>query len=170
MHEEILANIIRREGTKFTNHPRDRGGPTKFGITLRTLRQHKRRATASDVQALTHREAEDIYRADYIAPFEWIKDEFLLDLVVDAAVHHGVRRSTKWLQLAAGTAADGRIGPKTKRAVNRANNRSLSAIFLMIRQNFLMSLMIKPSQAQFARGWHNRLAKQVREWTVRWLR
>ena len=34
--KEIIDGIIKREGG-YVDHPADRGGPTKFGITLATL-------------------------------------------------------------------------------------------------------------------------------------
>ena len=33
----LINEIINREGRKFTNLPADKGGPTKFGITQKTL-------------------------------------------------------------------------------------------------------------------------------------
>jgi lysozyme family protein len=62
--DTILDEIIRREGG-YVNHPADRGGPTKYGITAQTLgrwRKLDRPATATEVKALTETEARAIYR------------------------------------------------------------------------------------------------------------
>lgn len=35
--DDIISDIIRAEGTAYTNDPRDSGGPTKYGITQAAL-------------------------------------------------------------------------------------------------------------------------------------
>ena len=35
----IIKEIIRREGG-YVNHPNDRGGPTKYGVTHKTLSRY----------------------------------------------------------------------------------------------------------------------------------
>jgi lysozyme family protein len=106
MVESIIDDIIRREGG-FVNHPNDRGGPTKYGITAKTLgswRQLGRVATRSEVAALIKAEAREIYRQRYIvAPgFDAITHAALQALLVDAGVHSGPRRAVRWLQEALG--------------------------------------------------------------------
>ncbi len=67
---DIISDILRREGDRYTNHPADRGGPTKYGITLLTLAAYRDAmnaggehpsATAADVERLTEVEARAIY-------------------------------------------------------------------------------------------------------------
>jgi lysozyme family protein len=61
----MIHDVIRREGG-FVDHPADRGGPTKFGITQKTLsRALGRQATTEDVRRLTREIAAEIYRRTY---------------------------------------------------------------------------------------------------------
>ncbi len=53
-HRRIIDAILEREGDTYTNHPKDRGGPTKYGITRATLSAWRGvSVTAKDVKALT---------------------------------------------------------------------------------------------------------------------
>lgn len=88
--DQILDRILAAEGTTFTDDPRDGGGPTKYGITLNTLREWRRQpVTKDDVRQLTEAEARDIYRARYIAPFAAVDPEHKPQ-VVDIAVNSGI--------------------------------------------------------------------------------
>ena len=164
--EAILDEILRREGG-FVDHPADRGGPTKFGITAKTLGEWRglgRPATPDEVRALIEPEARAIYRQRYIpAPgLDAVKDPRLLALLVDAAVHSGPKRAVQWLQTALGVAADGLIGPKTRAALSAADPRPLSAKVLAARLRHLGRLITAdPAQAAFAAGWMNRIAEFV---------
>ncbi len=164
--DTILGDIIRREGG-YVNHPADRGGPTKFGITAQTLgawRKLGRAATAAEVQALTETEARAIYRQQYItAPgFEVITHPELLGLLVDSGVHSGPKRAVQWLQAALGVAADGIIGPKTRAALAAVDQGALYSKVLGQRMRYLGRLITNdPRQAAFAAGWANRMAEFV---------
>lgn len=88
--QPILNDILRREGG-YVNHPADRGGPTKYGITASTLgewRKLGRTATEEEVQALTEQEARQIYFTNYVQRpgLDVIQDQKLLGLLVDTAV------------------------------------------------------------------------------------
>ncbi len=137
--EEILEGILRREGG-FVDHPADKGGPTKFGITQRTLGAWRQKAvTRDEVQALTKTEALEIYRERYIAPFEGEIVPTLLPQVIDIAVLHGV-----------GTAK--RMVEKLKRE-GRLSNRGLlgeriDLVAEIVKQN--------PEQRVFLKGWLRR--------------
>lgn len=127
--ESIIAEILRKEGSAYTNNPADSGGPTKFGITLATLTKYRNRhTTAEDVMALTVHEARDIYRQRYVADPGYLP---VLDVspaigaeLVDTAVNAGVGRATEFLQRLLNAlnrqgkdypdiAADGDCGPAT---------------------------------------------------------
>jgi len=62
--DEITAEIVKREGG-YVNDPDDPGGPTKYGVTIHTLRRIRGRATIADVKALTVADAVEIYKRHY---------------------------------------------------------------------------------------------------------
>jgi lysozyme family protein len=139
MVEEILDAIILREGG-FVDHPKDKGGPTKWGITLRTLAAWRQAPqTVDDVRKLSKEEAKEIYRERYISPFEGEVPEEVFPQVVDIGVHHGV-----------GTA---------KRMVERLKReKRLSNKGLLEERLDLMAEIVKsnPDQRAFLKGWLRR--------------
>lgn len=166
MVESIINDIIRREGG-FINHPNDRGGPTKYGITAKTLgnwRQLGRLATSNEVTALTETEAREIYRHRYIIVpgFDAISHLALQVLLVDAGVHSGPQKAVRWLQEALGVTVDGVIGPKTRAALAATDQSKLYSKVLAARLRHLGRLITKdPEQSVFAAGWMNRMAEFV---------
>ena len=161
---DIVSEILRREGSKYTNDPSDRGGPTKYGITLSTLtRWRGRPCVAREVETLTEEEARRIYVAMYVeAPgFGRIQNEALRCLMVDCGVNHGPSRAVQWLQQAVGVGQDGILGRETAVAVNSADPRGVFAKVLCTRMRFYEDLDDQPGQARFDMGWTNRCCEFV---------
>jgi lysozyme family protein len=137
--EEILDEILRREGG-FVDHPKDKGGPTKWGVTLRTLEAWRQAPQTIDhVRQLSKEEAKDIYRERYIAPFEGDIVPTLLPQVVDIGVLHGV-----------GTA---KLMVKKLKGVGRLTN-----LGLLEERLDLIAEIVKnnPDQRVFLKGWLRR--------------
>jgi lysozyme family protein len=63
----LIEDVIEREGD-YTNHPADRGGPTRFGITEAVARAH---GYAGAMARLPRDEAAAIYRRLY-----WLRPRF----------------------------------------------------------------------------------------------
>lgn len=163
--DTLLDAIIRREGG-FVDHPADRGGPTHWGITQATLAAYRGRpVTVDEVRALAEDEAKLIYRVQYVYPFAAVADERLKELVVDAAVNHGVTRAVRWLQAAVGVRDDGELGPISEaalRALGPSESDAVYRAFLRSRIRFYGRLISDdPTQAVFAAGWLNRVADFV---------
>ena len=59
--DELIEELIEREGG-YINHPADKGGPTRFGITEAVARAHGYAGAMSD---LPREEAAAIYRRLY---------------------------------------------------------------------------------------------------------
>ena len=37
--EEMIDDILKREGSAYTDHPKDRGGPTRYGVNCLAARE-----------------------------------------------------------------------------------------------------------------------------------
>ena len=178
---QIIDDLIRREGDRYTNHPADRGGPTKYGITLATLRRYRRQeVTPADVEALTEAEARECYRDLYIvrSGLYRIADESLRAFCVDACVQHGEDDIVEWLQQSVGVKVDRDFGPKSAEAVNTRNLRDLFAELLAIRVEYYGELVTRDPkvkqakdagirlQAKNALGWARRMREFILETSV----
>ena len=161
--EELLDEVIAREGG-FVDHPADRGGPTNFGITQRTLSDWLGRpASVDEVRRLEEETAREIYVARYLAAprIETLPSE-IVGQVFDMAVNHGPRRAVRILQEVLGLAGwpvdvDGVIGPETRR-VAFAAQAEMGPFFANAiadqRANFYRRIVAAdPSQRVFLGGW-----------------
>lgn len=165
--DDILTDVLKAEGwDRYTNHPSDRGGPTKWGITLKAYQDFlpNNTVTVEDIKALKEVHARAFYRQKYIIEPGFDKlHPLLIPLVVDSAVNHGQKRAAQWLQKAVGVEQDGVIGPLTLAALNA--QPSVMAVYLDIvasRVRFYGVLVTRDhSQAVFASGWNNRAAKFI---------
>jgi lysozyme family protein len=162
--DQLLDDILRREGG-WTNHPADKGGPTKYGITLQALSESRQKhVTAADVEALTVEEARTIYRERYIEGpgLDAVEDDGLRAHLVDCAVNHGPGIPLRWLQKALGVAVDGYFGPATRGALKTAEPGRLRRVICAERVRFYGRLITRdPKQAAFAAGWANRVAEFI---------
>jgi len=165
--EHIIKDIIRREGG-YVNHPNDRGGPTKYGITQRTLSRYLgREATIEDVKNMTQETAYEIYERDYYKGprIDTIPTE-IQAVVTDASVLYGPKRAIIFLQNIVNEAGfgpistDGILGPNTRNKVIEAyNNMKEYFINAYVEERIMFCKRIvanNPSQSVFLKGWTNR--------------
>lgn len=152
---EIVDLILRHEGSAYTNHPNDRGGPTRWGITIPVLTHWRRRpCTAEDIQALTREEAALIYQANYVTPFAAMGVTTFRANVIDMSVNAGLVRGIKLLQQTVGAQVDGIIGPNT---IELATSRDWNPLFVGIRLAFYERIIEhNASQIIFRNGWRRR--------------
>src|SRR3990170_3570420 len=97
---DFIWEIIETEGD-FNNDPDDKGGPTKYGITISTFEHYyKKKATIEDIESLTKEQAYEIYYSMYVKEpgFLNIFDRHLRHHVVDCGVLHGPSDPIKWFQ------------------------------------------------------------------------
>lgn len=159
--DEIIAALIEREGG-YVNHPADRGGPTKYGITLKVAQSVLAPPVTIEVlKGLTHAQAAAIYKRLY-----WFAPKFhtlglspaCVEMVFDAGVHHGPKRAVMLLQRAIGTKMDGVIGPITVKMAQGIDPEILAARFLGERLMFIANIVKSdPSQLVFLVGWMARI-------------
>lgn len=155
-YEPSLARLLRDEGG-YTNDPRDPGGPTNFGITLKDYRLYlKPEATAADVRAMTLGEAKAIYRTRYWDAQQCNNLPPGVDYAVfDYGVNSGVGRSGKVLRRCLGLPDNKwQVTPEVVAAALAADPRKLCNMIWSERLAFLMSLKTWPT---FGRGWNARV-------------
>lgn len=155
--ERSLEVMFGHEGG-YVNAKTDRGGPTKYGITHKTLAAHRgvKSVTASQVQAMKIDEAEAIYRKSYWGPSGGDVLPSGLDYAAfDFGVNSGPQRAVKTLQKVLGVKQDGWIGEQTLRAVDTypGGVTRLIAAYCEARMDFLRSLKGPQGFPANGRGW-----------------
>ena len=169
----------------FADDPKDPGGATRYGISLRFLRALAPELgdldgdgdiDADDVLALTPGLARGLYRAHFWDALGLDHVHVLLALpLLDTAVNMGIRRAVTICQETVGdlgmpVAADGVMGPKTRAAalhVLSSRHREIGDRFCMRRlAHYSAIVAANDTLSRFLRGWVNRttaLAAAVRE-------
>lgn len=164
--EAALAFTLGWEGG-YANDPQDKGGPTNHGITQATYDtwQKAHGLVPQGVKAISKEEVAAIYREGYwdAAGCNGLDDLVAL-VVFDAAVNHGVKRSSRWLQKCVMVTQDGVVGPQTLKAANNVEPVALATALLDLRQDFYNDIVENsPSQGKFLNGWLNRVAALRKE-------
>ena len=171
--DELLDELLDREGG-YVDHPADRGGPTRFGITEAVARAHGYRG---EIRDLPLEEARAVYRRIY-----WLRPRFdsvaelserIAAELFDTGVNMGPAVAVTFLQRAltalnrggadfADLVPDGRIGPATidsmrsffsvrgKEAGERVLLRALEALQ---GERYLRLAERRPANEAFLYGW-----------------
>lgn len=161
--QRVYGNILVSEGgARYTNHPSDPGGPTRYGITIHDVRLYiDKNATAETVRNLTEAQARGIYETRY-----WkhacVRGPDLpsgLDYsTTDFGVNSGVGRSGKLLRELTGFSTQTCI--VTDAVVAKVNAMTSAEVVRLVRTYnarrlaFLRALRTFPV---FGRGWTNRV-------------
>jgi lysozyme family protein len=169
MIEKLIADVITKEGG-YVDHPNDKGGPTKYGITRKTYADYISNQgngvppTAAQIKAITKAQAADIYKKLYYTrPNINLLHEAVQPIIFDMAVNSGPERAVTLLQRELTEngydigSIDGIIGKKTIAAtdkaiadqghyfINNLVNRRISFYQQIIKND--------PSQVVFKNGW-----------------
>jgi type VI secretion system secreted protein VgrG len=163
---DALDVVLRHEGSRYTDDPHDPGGPTRWGVTLGTLRQIRPGATPSDVARLTREEAEETYRRLWWEPLllDAVAGQTVAAKIFDLSINLGVPAGVRLLQRALGqlghpVAIDGVMGPITIAAVNAVNPHSLLLELASLQTAYYRSLIARsPELDRYRRGWLARAA------------
>lgn len=148
----------------YVNNPRDRGGPTKYGVTQATLSKWIRRpASIDDVKNLKLDTAHEIFKA-------WYWDAMSLDGVkgpidacmFDIGIVSGISIPPKFAQSICNAHGshlieDGHLGPKSLEAINAMDTAVFIRDFSVKTENRFRAIVAhRPSQMVFLKGWLNR--------------
>ena len=165
--EAVIDRVISKEGG-YVNHPNDRGGPTKFGLTLKFLLEVTGRPwTVEELKQMSVERARSVYKL-------WCQMRRLDQLpehprlafnVIDFAVHSGARAAIRAIQKYLGIPSDGIAGAETQGAWHRLSPEGCEQARLEVvasRSELMGHALMQPGQSDFAQGWLNRLAEQIR--------
>ncbi len=156
LFERAVEVVLSHEGEAFTNHPLDKGGPTKFGISQRW---HPN----VNVRELTREQAIEIYWNRY-----WLGrgyDELpgqVAIKVFDLAVNLGEQTVARCLQRALWACGvqvkiDGHLGPKTIEAARQAEAAALmAALRSEAAGEYRLRVAREADQEAFHGGWLKR--------------
>jgi lysozyme family protein len=170
--DELIEGVIAREGG-YSNHPADRGGPTRWGVTEAVARAH---GYAGDMRAYPREEAVTVYRRIY-----WLRPGFdrvaeLAPLIAaelfDTGVNMGPEVAAGFLQRALNALnrgasdypdlpVDRRVGDATIKALTGFIGRRgragetvlLKAIEALQGERYLRLAEQRPANEAFLYGW-----------------
>ena len=158
--KDIIGEIIDREGG-YTNHPADTGGPTKYGITIKTLGNwRKAPVTVEDVKNLTIEEARQIYSHLYITTpsFDKLPTSMLQSNLIDWGVMSGPKTAIMNLQAVLGLKTDGVMGPVTLKAVLSTDLKQLNNELVKRRAlTYVRIVQNNPKKLVLLYGWLKRV-------------
>lgn len=157
------------EGRVYENVPGDRGGPTKWGVTVGRVATIKgvklpKAGTAAynrlveDLKALTPDEIKAIYKRDY---WDAVRGDDLppgVDFAVaDFGLNSGPSRAAKYLCRCLGKVQSGTLNNEVIQAARKADAVDLVNAYCDARVSFLRSIGVG-TQAKFIKGWLNRVS------------
>lgn len=139
--DKAIETVLSHEGF-YSNDPADKGGATKYGVSLRFLQSLGESlgdidsdgdVDIQDIKSLTLDEAKRIYRSQWWDKFGYsqIRDDSLATKVLDLSINMGATQAHRLLQTAINRlgidklVVDGKLGPKSFLAINRGYPTSL---------------------------------------------
>jgi len=170
--DQQIDELIEREG-EYVNHPADRGGPTRFGITEQRARAY---GYKGDMRTLPRETAVQIYRKAY-----WERPGFdevakrmpkVAEELFDTGVNMGQKRAGEFLQISLNALnqeakdypdvpEDGDVGPMSLHALDRFQaRRGIMAETVLLRalnclqgEKYIAITRANQSQEAFLYGW-----------------
>ena len=156
--------LLKLEGG-LSNDPLDKGGLTKYGVTLAEWINNGYDKTgdgkidAADLKIISTQDAANIAK-----PLYWdrmlgdkINSQSVAEFVCDWGYNSGIVTAIKKLQIALNMPVDGIMGNITLKSVNSKDSQVLFNYLKSAREQFYRNIVkANPSQIKFLNGWLNR--------------
>jgi lysozyme family protein len=147
----------------FVDNPKDPGGATNFGITLKLLSDFRgHQCSVEDLKVIQMPEVEAVYKKYFWVPLQLeTVPQIQATCFMDFAVNRGNFNAIKALQQALGFAVvDGKMGPKTLASLCSTNAKDFIYKFVGRCQGQYIDIVIKnPIEIEFLDGWLKRPLK-----------
>lgn len=173
--DKAVEFVLNHEGG-LSENPNDPGGITKFGISMRFLREvdanRLRRygifdpVTEETIRILTLDQAKFIYRGEFWEGnnFDQIHSQNLCSYAFDMAVAHGISQAIKLIQRGLWAVyytrdyvrTDGIMGEQTLEHLNALGDSFLPVIVGIRGEFYRLIVALKPAQEDELDGWLNR--------------
>ncbi len=162
-----LVYTFKNEGG-FSNVKEDKGGPTKYGITISTLtRWRKKTVTADDVRNMQQSEAEAIYKAWYWNPIslDKIENDHVQMALFDRAVLNGLEGVSTHVENVLGEPHD--ASHNFNKCIDKVNQTNPVAFVMRLADQCEAAhrrrVVQDPTQKRFLVGWLNRVNRMRKE-------
>jgi lysozyme family protein len=163
--DRALLLIKEHESGEFTEDPSDPGGPTRWGINLRFLREIVPGSTRSDIVEMTWARAAQLFRSEFWKRFGYdLLPDAVAVKVFDASVLVGPHQIGICLQRACRACGwqleeDGQIGPQTRSACTGIQSEILlPALRSELAGFFRLLVAQRPDQEKYLDGWLSKRA------------
>jgi len=156
--------LLKFEGG-YVNNPKDNGGPTNLGVTLKEWlssgydKDGDGDIDVQDLKRITPKDAEKIAKLKYWDKVrgDEINSQSVAEFLFDWAYMSGPGTAIRKLQEVLEITIDGIIGNKTIGAINSTNPVTLFNLLKARREKFFRDIVNNnPSQKVFLKGWLNR--------------
>ncbi|TXH14993.1 MAG: hypothetical protein E6R03_08145 [Hyphomicrobiaceae bacterium] len=151
-YEKAMRERVYPAEGGYTNHPKDPGGATNYGITIIDARKYwKANATVDDMRKLPKSVADQIYWKHYAEPVEYNMQPAGYDFsLLDLAINSGIGRAKQFAQRQLGS---GPMFAIAERANKAPDKRKLIKELWAMRMSFLRGLS---TFSVFGKGWTTR--------------
>lgn len=166
---KMIPLVLKNEGhDTYTDIKNDIGGPTRYGVTLATLKSLKldlnedHVINAQDVKDMDLNDAYTIYYNNYYKPYYETVPEKLATKLFDVAVNCGTGRSNILLQralnnLGSKLSTDGLVGNQTFNEIKKYQESDILKQYCIEQKEFYDAIVKNnPTQKKFIKGWYNR--------------
>lgn len=171
--KDAINLILKHEGG-YANNPHDKGGATKYGISLRYLQSLGSRGDLNndnvvdvdDIKILDVNKAISLYKSGFWDKYGYnrINNAVLAERILDISINMGPKTAHKLVQKAVNLGRitntikqDGILGAKTINAINGSDtNRLLLRINALAISRYLDIVEKDPTQKVFIDGWLKR--------------
>lgn len=156
--QKIINFLMEHEGSKYTETKNDRGGCTKWGVTIGTFQNYfGSNKTCQDVANMTKEEFSQVVDGFYNRiNGDSINNDSICHLVFDMFWMSGPT-AIKKIQELFGLKSDGIMGSQTLNALNNGSPKDIFKKIWNMRYEWLKNIAKTPSQSGFLDGWLKRL-------------
>lgn len=154
-NSQKTKQFIRKWEGGYVNHPLDRGGETKWGVTHTTYNS----LFDGSVKDMTEEQWDTIFKKLFWKPCnaDNLIDQNVANVIVDWAWGSGVVSTKKRIQRLFGLKDDGIFGTKTMNVLNTNTLDVFKKIWNAHKDFYNNIVKRNPSQKVFLKGWLNRL-------------